>query len=49
MARSDKMSAADSELAHTVHCLTQGNAAFYADSTQFEEHAMATPPYGRRS
>ena len=36
LARSDEMFAADSGAAHSVHCLTRGGVAFYADGTQLE-------------
>ena len=36
LARSDEMFAADSGAIHSVHCLTRGDVAFYADGTQLE-------------
>ena len=36
MTRSDEMFAADSGMVHDVHCLTRGNVAFYAQSTQVD-------------
>ena len=34
LARRDEMFAADSGAVHSVHCLTRGDVAFYADGTQ---------------
>ena len=36
LARSDEMFAADSGAVHSAHCLTRGDVAFYAGSTQLE-------------
>ena len=36
LARSDELFAADFGAVHSVHCLTRGNVAFYADGTQLQ-------------
>ena len=36
LARSDEMLATDSGAVQSVHCLTRGDIAFYADGTQLQ-------------